>query len=323
MADDELAELNNQTVDESFAALFGPYEQAPVWLFHPARPLARAEQRRRNPLTRLTDLQQMAQEIDRIYRDYLPALFSAGGPQAASGAGWAPALSTWAETLYHRAARLYEGVILPELVQSGFEIMPVDQAAVEHAAWLRDYFYARVHPLLVPLAVDPGRPFPHISSDSFNLLVELRDGSRGELTALFARVKTPHAIPRLIRLPSATTASSAAYVWSGDLVGHFVADLFVGMPVHRIFYFRLLRAHAPNPGSRPQPLQGERAKRFGPVVRVDVESDMPPRVTNWLLDHLDVASHAVVRYAAPLPLMSLPQLAVEAAVWLNGDDAGR
>ncbi len=96
MADDELAELNNQTVDESFAALFGPYEQAPVWLFHPARPLARRAATPQ-PLNRLTDLQQMAQEIDRIYRDYLPALFSADGPSAASGAD-ERCLSTWAET---------------------------------------------------------------------------------------------------------------------------------------------------------------------------------------------------------------------------------
>ncbi len=323
MADDELAELNNSTVDETFAALFGPYERAPAWLYHPARPLARAEQRRSSPVNRLTALQQMAQGIDRIYRDYMPALFGSGGPQAASGADWAPALSTWTEMLYRRAALLYEDVIIPELAQTGFEIVPVAQAAADHSAWLRDYFYARVHPLLVPLAVDPGRPFPHISSDSLNLLVELRDGSRGELAALFARVKTPHAIPRLIRLPSAATKSSAVYVWSGDLVSHFVADLFVGMPVHRTFYFRLLRAQPPAPSNRPQLLQGERAKRFGPVVRVDVESDMPPRVTNWLLDHLDAASHAVVRYDAPLPLMSLPQLAAEAAARLNGDDAGR
>jgi polyphosphate kinase len=323
MANDELVELNNPTADETFAALFGPYEQAPVWLYHPARPLARAEQRRRNPVKRLADLQQMAQEIDRIYRDYLPAFFSAGGRQAAAGAAWTPALSTWAETLNRRATRLYEDVVIPELARIGFEIAPVAQAATDHAVWLRDYFDARVRPLLVPLAVDPGRPFPHISSDSLNLLVELRDGSRGEPAALFARVKTPHAIPRLIRLPSAATQLRATYVWSGDLVGHFVADLFVGMPVHRIFYFRLLRAHAPNPVNRLQPLQGERAKRFGPVVRVDVESDMPPRVMNWLLDHLDVASNAVVRYDAPLPLMSLPQLAAEAAAWLNGGDADR
>lgn len=324
MRENEPADLETQSTEEAYAALFSVHEHAPAWLFHPARPLARAEQPGRHPLDRLADLQQMEVELDRIYRDYLPALLGGPGRQAAPSPPWAAALANWVEILNRRAARLYESAIAPELACSGFAIAPVARVANAHAEWLRSYFRARVHPLLVPLAVDPGRPFPQISSDSLNLLVELRDAARHEPVPLFARVKVPRTTPHLIRLPDSlpqapgesSPAPQATYVWSGDLLESFVPDLFVGMVVHQVYYFRLLRQ--PSRGTLVQAVPRQRETRLGPVVRVDVERAMPPRVVNWLLDHLAVASDIVVRWDAFLPLISLPHLAAEANAWLNG-----
>ncbi len=308
----------------AFRELFAAHEQAPTWLYHPARPLARAEEPGRSVADRLADLQQMSQEVDRIYRDYLPVLAGAGGQTASAAASWAPALASWVETLNRRSAAVYAERIVPELAESGFEIQPAVQAMRVYGAWLYDYFHTRVYPLLIPLAVDPGRPFPHISGDSLNLLVELRDGSLQAPGALFARLKVPRITPHLIRLPTGATADrpQAAYVWSADLVQHFIAELFIGMPVQEVSCFRLLRLHeAGTTGRTPQAPHGRRT-RLTPVVRVDVERAMSPRLIRWLLEHLNVPAHTVVRYEAPVALMSLPQLAAEVDAWRNGAGAG-
>ncbi len=316
--------ITDPITDAAFRELFAAHEQAPAWLYHPARPLARAEEPGRSVADRLADLQQMSQEVDRIYRDYLPVLVGAGGQTASAAPSWAPALASWVETLNRRAAAVYAERIVPELAESGFEIQPAVQAMGVYGAWLYDYFHTRVYPLLIPLAVDPGRPFPHISGDSLNLLVELRDGSRLAPGALFARLKVPRITPRLIRLPTDATADrpQAAYVWSGDLVQHFIAELFIDMPVQEVSCFRLLRLHEADPASRAPLVQLGRRTRFAPVVRVDVERAMSPRLIRWLLEHLEMTSQAVVRYEAPLALMSLPQLAAEVDAWRNGAGAG-
>jgi polyphosphate kinase len=222
-----------------------------------------------------------------------------------------------------QATVLIEGMLAPALAEMGLRIVPVYALDNVQIDSLHDYFLRQVYPLLIPLAVDPGRPFPYISSDSLNLLVELR--AAGESPTLFARVKVPRVTPRLIGVPQkqparrthgdgcpAQTCGPLLYVWSADLVRHFIHDLFAGMPVKDVHLFRVLRAQE----CERQNGVGHRAARRNdeqPVVRLDVAATMPDNVLMWLMHHLRVQANAVVQLSRPLETLCLHNLAELAA----------
>jgi polyphosphate kinase len=246
------------------------------------------------------------------------------------------ALPVWTETLLAEASVLLRGRLAPELAAAGVEIRPVVQVDEWQRAWLHRYFTRRVYPLLTPLAVDPGRPFPYISSDSVNLLVELRrpesarTAIRGERGELFARVKIPPATPRLVAVPAHPahfsangTTQDVRYVSSVDLVRFFVHHLFPGMPVRHVYLFRVVRGPMPLPGATPRPAGRTRRQEDCPVVRLDVERRISGPVLAWLMDHLQVPAHGVTRHESLLEWTNVPHLLAQleqmedGALWLN------
>lgn len=322
-----LDELDSLTPEQAFRALFQSPSGTPPALFEPGRHLARAAESTRSADQRVTELAVMSRETEAVFRNYLSPLSVDGGPPDAASSAWPIALARWTEFLHRRALLLLEDEILPELAQQGFRLLSIAEAEAEtlYADWIHEHFHEQIYPLLTPLAVDPGRPFPYISSDSLNLLVELRGGVRHEPAALFARLKIPSITPRLIWLPPQSEfpvrhghlPPPASLIWSADLVRHHVADLFVGLSIRRVHCFRVLRA--PDEQAAPQQpgeaIRGRKAR--GSVVRVDVDSAMPPALFDWLVDHLDVISYSVVRYESPDTGMSLPQLARAVHTWAH------
>ncbi len=134
-------------------------------------------------------------------------------------------------------AEAYTADIRPALAQAGVhlrrwsELTPAEHAAAEA------YFKANVYPVLTPLAVDPGHPFPFISNLSTSLGVLLRHPTRkGEL---FARVKVPSVLPAWIPLPDA--AGEHCFVSLLELISHNLDDLFPGMLVLDVMPFRITR----------------------------------------------------------------------------------
>ena len=97
-----------------------------------------------------------------------------------------------------RYAEAWNGV-KEELAAEGIQILLLEDLKKKQRKLLRKYFQREIFPALTPLAFDPSHPFPHISNLSVNLAVVLRDPRLGER---FARVKVPHMLPRLLRIPS-------------------------------------------------------------------------------------------------------------------------
>jgi polyphosphate kinase len=89
--------------------------------------------------------------------------------------------------------------LLPKLARAGINVLKYDQLKSRQRKLLRRHFKSEIFPVLTPLAFDPGHPFPHISNLSINLAVEIRDPQEGER---FARVKVPHLLDRMLRIPS-------------------------------------------------------------------------------------------------------------------------
>jgi polyphosphate kinase len=295
---------------------FGADRRLPEWLLRPWQLLQEAAQRRRPLAERLADLTQVAQALDDLFAIHLPNEATWFESEEAKGISLTEDIPRWVDELIGEATRLFMHQLRPELVADGMYVRSVAQLDEWQRDWLHKHFMERIYPLLTPLAVDPGRPFPYISSDSLNLLVELhrvdgvRSGNLVDRSTLFARVKVPRSTPRLVAVPTYPTNgfSPTVYVCSADLVRYFVHHLFTGMPVRHVYLFRLVRGEQPLPGASHPASTRHRRQEDKPVVRLDVEQRMGAPVLNWLMEHLRLPSYALAQHDRLFDWSCLPDL---------------
>lgn len=209
--------------------------------------------------------------------------------------------------------------LLPRLAEVGVQVL--DYAALDQAdrQAMRRYFEVEIFPVLTPLAVDPGRPFPHISNLSLNLAVMLADAYGVER---FARVKVPSTFPRLIALNEVHKLYGSAYdpsvhrfVWLEQVIAANLDLLFHGMRVLAASAFRVTRNNdieiAEEEASDLLESVEEvvRARRFGPVVRLDVADTMTESIRNLLLYNMEITPDDLYVLREPLGMRDLAELA--------------
>ena len=177
----------------------------------------------------------------------------------------------------------------------------LDEADREH---LGAVFYDRIFPVLTPLAVDPGHPFPYISDLSLNLAVVVTDPSNGERR--FARVKVPNLLPRFVALPD-----GVRFVPLEQVIAAHLDVLFPGMSVGAHHAFRVTRnadltLEEEEADDLLETIEFElRRRRFGRAVRLEIDADVTPEILDLLVDELDLEPNDVYRIAGPLDLGSL------------------
>src|SRR5712692_9909374 len=116
--------------------------------------------------------------------------------------------------------------LLPLLQEQQIYVLDYEQLDREQHTVIRTYFEHEIFPVLTPLAVDPGHPFPHISNRSLNLAVVIMDEKYGER---FARVKVPPTLPRLVPVPiKENKEGAAAFVWIEQVIAAHLNTLFPG-----------------------------------------------------------------------------------------------
>ncbi len=206
--------------------------------------------------------------------------------------------------------------LIPQLAAEGIRVL--DYAALAPAAQgtLRSFFEREIFPLLTPLAVDAGRPFPHISGRSLNLLVVIRD----ELGERFARVKVPPSVPRLITIPpdqeegEVISVGQGSFTWVEQVIAVNAAALFPGKEIVGTYLFRVIRnaALAIREAEAEDLLEtieeSLEHRFFGYVVQLEVEASMPPDVRAWLVGKLATELQAVQVSTGPLGLGALGEL---------------
>jgi polyphosphate kinase len=124
--------------------------------------------------------------------------------------------------------------VMPELKRHNFRIDAVDDLSKRERTLLRDHFRRNLAPILTPLAIDPGHPFPFLSNLTLNLAVKL-GSSRGEQHIVF--IKVPPQIPRFVPVPDADTR----FVALEDLIAAHAGEFFPGLEVERVTPFRVIR----------------------------------------------------------------------------------
>ncbi len=192
------------------------------------------------------------------------------------------------------------------LAAEGVEI--VDYADIpEHHAVLRQRFLDEIFPVLTPLAVDPGHPFPYISTLSLSIAVGLRDPETGE--RVFARVKVPQILPRLIEV------ELDHFVPIDQVIEANLQDLFTGMEVVESHLFRVTRnadftVEEDEADDLLMAIEEElRRRRFGEAVRLEVERTMPAATRTLLQRGLGLEADDSYEIAGMLDMTALWHIA--------------
>ena len=214
--------------------------------------------------------------------------------------------------------------ITEELTDEGVQILLLEDLKKKQRKLLRKYFESEIFPALTPLAFDPSHPFPHISNLSVNLAVVLRDPRLGER---FARVKVPHMLPRLLRIPSEERAEAfetlglaevAAnnFVWIEEVVHDNLDLLFPGVEVVDAYPFRVTRdADVEIEEDEAADLltavsEGLEMRQFGSAVRLEIDASTPDHIRDILIANLDLAPYQVFATEGPLGMADLMDLMV-------------
>lgn len=221
-------------------------------------------------------------------------------------------ISETALTHFHRK-------LLPGLNKNGVHILDYAKLSSAQKTKMDDYFKETIFPILTPLAIDPGHPFPHISNISLNYFIVLTD-PKGKQR--FARLKIPQTLPRLVPIKRSsggvrkdgTVPHHHYFVWIEQVIQGNLARLFKGMSVNAVYPFRIIR----DADLEIQELEADdllenmesniRKRKFGSVVIVEIEPSMPANVRDLLIENLEIKPFDLFETRAPFGFSSLWQL---------------
>ena len=230
-------------------------------------------------------------------------------------AGFAPKdlmaeISLHTKELVDRQSRVFHDDIMPKLKDEGIEFLHWDNLNEIEQDYVDRLFKDRIFPVLTPLAVDPSHPFPYISGLSLNLAVIVKNPTTDE--EFFARVKVPEILPRFI---ATAKSGSTRFIPIEDLIAINLQELFPGMVIEEHYAFRVTRNQDLDLDEEESEdillsLEAELARRrFGPPVRLEIESGVEARLVERLANELGISEVNIIHAPSPLDLTALHKIA--------------
>jgi polyphosphate kinase len=210
-----------------------------------------------------------------------------------------------------RVRRMVEGQtacwhkeLRPALAQNGIHFFDFNDLGEADLAWVEEYYQGQVQPVLTPLALDPAHPFPQLLNKSLNLIVRVEMPQAGELLRHLAVVPVPRVLPRLVRLPREDGQQD--YIFLGNLIGHYLADLFPGTKILGYWNFRVTRnselyIDEEEGANLLKAVETElHNRRKGDAVRLEVEKNCPEDLRGALLGTLNLTEEDLYIIDGPL-----------------------
>ncbi|MGQ0433039.1 MAG: RNA degradosome polyphosphate kinase [Microthrixaceae bacterium] len=281
------------------------------WLDFNARVLALAEDPLVPILERAKFLAIFSQNLDEFFQVRVAGLKDqvAAGLLTSSFDGATPAQQLVAirdrvQELVDRQERTFLDHVVPELAAVGIRLSSWDDLDDDDEKFLVDTFEKRIFPVLTPLAVDPGHPFPYISNLSLNLAMSLRDPVTGERR--FARVKVPNVLPRFVVMPD-----GERFVPLEQVIAAHLDQLFPGMEIAAHHSFRVARnADLTLEEEEADDLLAAveielRRRQFGRAVRLEISDGITQDVRELLQAELDLGESDTYSLVGPLDLGGL------------------
>ncbi len=221
-------------------------------------------------------------------------------------------------------SNLWLNEVVPNLKKNNVHIMDYHELSETEKEKLTAFFKKEIYPVLTPLAFDPGRPFPYISNLSLSLAVLVKN-PKGDKH--FARVKVPSILPRLLQIDKIIQSEKkktngqkfvAKFIWLGDLIRENLELLFPKMEIVEAHRFRLTRdTDIEIQEDEADDLltvieENIRQRRFGSVVRLEINKNMPPFMKDTLIENLQITNNDVQIIDGPIgikdimPMYDLP-----------------
>ncbi len=238
-----------------------------------------------------------------LYAGLEPQDYGADGLDAAEQLA---RLDQRAHELVDAQYRLLTAEVFPGLAAQGIERVRYEDLTEAEQRHVDQLFRSNIYPVLTPLAIDPGHPFPHVHNKSLNiaLLVEgLRE--RGD-RRLFAVVQVPSVLARIVVLPD--SGERIRFLLLEDLIAAHLEELFSGFQVLAHTVFRVTR----NSDLTIEEDEAEdlletieetlRQRLRGEAVRLEISADADERFVQMLVENLDLAERDVYRIPGPVDL---------------------
>jgi len=283
------------------------------WLDFNDRVLQLAEDESLPLIERVKFLAIFATNLDEFFmvrvagvHDQIDARIDARGPDGLSPTQVLEAVAERVRELDLRHARQFADVVGPALAEHGVRVLSCRQSGAP-ASVIERHFREQIFPVLTPLAVGPGRPFPYISNLSLSLLVQLHDPDLDH--DVFARVKVPkEVLPRFVEI------SEHTFIALEEIIAEHLSALFPGMEILSHDLFRVTRDAdfevSDEADDLLQAVEDElRRRRFGEVVRLEVSASMDPALRTKLIEWLSVDEVQVYDVEGLLDLSDLWQIA--------------
>jgi polyphosphate kinase len=287
------------------------------WIEFNARVLELAEQDDMPLLERLKFVAIFTSNLDEFFtirvaglHDQVDAGLSDPGPDGRTPSEVIDELRVRIDELCERQTRCSQREIRPALAEHGIAIVPIADVAGHERETLDERFRRQIFPVLTPLAVGLGRPFPYISNLSLSLAVLVRDPQTQVTT--FARVKVPkEMLPRFV--PTSDDRGHVTFVALEELIAANLDTLFPGMEIIDHGFFRVTRDADFDISDEADDLlravEAElRRRRFGEVVRLEVDSEMSSDLRAELTGALEVEARQVYVVEGLLDLTDLWQI---------------
>ncbi|HEY7326522.1 MAG TPA: polyphosphate kinase 1 [Gemmataceae bacterium] len=203
--------------------------------------------------------------------------------------------------------------VLPALEREGIVLLAPKDLTEIHCKYLAELFRREIFPVLTPLAVDPGHPFPHLLNKSLNLAVILLRPGNAE--KLFAVVQVPSVLPRFVPLPT-EPGGMPRHIFTPleNIIRMHLPELFPGMQIEHDTVFRVTRysdieIDDDEVEDLRKTIEEEvRRRRRGAAVRLQIESNAPAEVEQFLMTALDLDPTDVYRHPGLLDLTGLFQI---------------
>jgi polyphosphate kinase len=228
------------------------------------------------------------------------------GPDAMSPGEQLAAIATRCHDMVGRQYRALLGDVLPNLDRAGVSLLPREKIPAEADRFLADYFAREVFPVLTPMALDPGHPFPHLRNKSLNLAVRFASPAPGARLR-YGVVPVPSVLPRLVEVPD----GKRTFVLLEDVIARHVAQLFPGMPVEGCWAFRVTRnwdLSIDEEEAEDLLVTIEREVRRrdrGSAVRLELAAQAEQHLSDYLVRALKLGAPDVYRIEGPLNIPDL------------------
>jgi len=224
-------------------------------------------------------------------------------------------VSVEAHQLVDEQYRVLNEELIPALERERIRFLRRGEWTSAQVDWVRSYFERELLPVITPIGLDPGHPFPRILNKSLNFFVTLQGkdafGRRGGI----AVVQAPRALPRVIQVPGDSADGPHDFVFLTSIIHAHVSDLFPGMEVTGSYQFRVTRNSELFVDEEEivdllRALEGElAARRYGDTVRIEIADNCPDETTSYLLRQFDLRTDDLYQVNGPVNLHRLMAVA--------------